>query len=896
MKAILLALLSRLRFVFGRDRLGDETSEELKLHHELLTARYIDNGMSRDDARDAATRQLGNVTRVREDIHDMNSVRWLDVLVQDVRYAIRMAARTPAYAAVVIATMALGIGANTAILSVVYGVLLQPLPYVKPELIYSVEIIVPERRDQIPSIPTAIQTYQEWQRAQTTFSGISALRPWEASLTDDGEPERLGGARVSANFFSLLGVAIAHGRGFAPEEEQLGRERVVVISDGLWRRRYGSDPTVIGRTIVLNGEGHRVVGVASPTLLVPTGNELHPLVPFAPRVDIWKPIAPTADELKNESWDHGVLVRLPDGATQEQGRQQLETILNEWLRTEAPEVRTEASIRLVPVREIFAGNVRLRLLLVLAASALLLLTACASVANVVLARVASRANEFATRIALGAGRARIVSQSLTETIVLALAGGSIGAIIAAYGVDVLAASGPEDLRLLEHAHLQTPLLLFALLVSLLTGAVCGIVPAWRAYRRDPGVALQETARTSVGARRAERSRQILVGVQVALATVLLASAGLLLHSFVKLMRADRGYDVQRVLAVDLSLFGQRYSSPTARGTFYAELLDRVRSLPGIVQAGGISHLPAASAKGASPVIFHATDTDFQGLVLTRPVAMVRSVTEGYFVASGTALRAGRFLRDDEPGLVAVISESLASRMWPGEPSASIVGRQLRQGNVSAPLISVVGVVADEHPGGLDREPPPAIYRPYAQWASGPMTLVIKTEQEPATLARAVRAEIRRIDPNLPISAMRTMREIVSSAVAQRRFQMALTSLFALVALFLGAVGLYGVLSYAVARRTREIGLRMALGALRTTVMRAVFTSGMRPVFIGLAVGMAGTIATARALRHVLYQVSPTDPLSLGTVVLVMLLTSGIACYLPARRAAALEPIIALRHD
>ena len=706
MKAILLALQSRLRFVFGRGRLGDETSEELKLHHELLTARYIDAGMSQDDARNAATRQLGNVTQVREDTYDMNSLRWLDVLVQDVRYAFRMAARTRGYAAVVIATMALGIGANTAILSVVSGVLLQPLPYVQPEQIYSVEIIVPERRDQIASIPTAIQTFQEWQRA----------------------------------------------------------------------------------------------------------------------------------------------------------------------------------------------NVRLRLLLVLAASVLLLLTACASIANVVLARVASRASEFATRIALGAGRARIVCQSLTETIVLALVGGSIGAIIAAYGVDVLAAYGPEDLRLLEHAHLQTPLLLFALLVSLLTGAVCGIVPAWRAFRRDPGVALQEAARTSVGGRRAERSRQILVGVEVALATVLLASAGLLLHSFVKLMRADRGYDVQRVLAVDLSLFGQHYSSPTARAAFYAELLDHVRSLPGIVQAGGISHLPAASAKGASSVIFHATDTDFQRLVLARPVAMVRSVTDGYFVASGTALRAGRFLRDDEPRLVAVISESLASRMWPGEPSASIVGRQLRQGNVSAPLISVVGVVADEHPGGLDREPPPAIYRPYAQWASGPMTLVIKTEQEPATLARAVRAEVRRMDPNLPISAMRTMREIISSAVAQRRFQMALTSLFALVALLLGAVGLYGVVNYAVACRTREIGLRMALGALRTTVMRAVFASGMRPVFIGLAVGVAGTIATARALRHVLYEVSPTDPLSLCTVVLMMLLSSGFACYLPARRAAALEPIVALRHD
>lgn len=896
MKATFLAIVSWLRLSVSRGRLVDETSNELQLHHELLTDRYIRDGMSPEDARAAATRQLGNVTRVREDIHDMNSVRWLDVLVQDVRYAFRMASRNRGYAAVVIATMALGIGANTAILSVVYAVLLQPLPYVKPEQIYSVEIVVPERRDQMATVPVAVQTYQEWQRGQTAFSGISALRPWEASVTGDGEPERLGGARVSANFFSLLGVVVAEGRGFSPEEEQPGNELVVVISDGLWRRRYGSDPTVIGRTIIVNGEGHRVIGIAPPGLLVPTGNELHSLVVFASRVDIWKPIAPTAAELKGESWDHGVLVRLPDGTTQEQGRRQLDAILNDWLRAQMPEVRTEASVTLTPVREIFAGKVRLRLLLVLAASGLLLLTACASIANVVLTRVASRANEFATRIALGAGRARIICQTLTETLSLSLAGGVVGAFLAAYGVDVLAAYGPEDLRLLEYAHLNTPLLVFAFSVSVLTGAVCGIVPAWRAHRRDPGAALQESTRASVGGRRAERSRDILVGVEVALATVLLASAGLLLHSFVKLMQADRGYDVQRVLAVDLSLFGQRYSSASARGAFYSELLDHVRSLPGVERAGGISHLPATAGRGARPTIFHSTDTDFQSLVLARPVALVRSVTDGYFVASGTPLRAGRFLTGDEPQLVAVISESLANRMWPGESSTAIVGRQLRQGDVSGVLVTVVGVVAEEHPGDLGHEPPLAIYRPYAQWASGPMTLVIKAAQEPAALARAVHSEIHRMDPNLPISAMRTMREIVSAAVAPRRFQMALTSLFAVVALLLGAVGIYGVVSYAVACRTREIGLRMALGALKSNVMRGVLANGMRPVLIGLAIGMTSTVAISGAFSHVLYGVSPTDPLALGSVVFILLLTSGLACYIPARRAAALEPMIALRHE
>jgi predicted permease len=896
MGAKLLALFSRLRFALGRDRLADETAEELKLHHEFLTARYVESGMSPDEARDAASRQLGNVTRVREDLRDMNSLQWLDVLAQDLRYAFRLLVRNPAYAAVIVVTMALGIGANTAILSVVYAVLLEPLPYAQPEQIYSVAIVLPERRDQVPSIPVRVQTFLEWRAARTAFSAMSAMRPWDASITRDGEPERVGGARVSANFFALLGVEISVGRGFSVDEEQPGREDVVVISDGLWRRRYGSDPSIVGRSVLINGRTHSIVGIAPATLLVPTAGELHTLIAFAPKIDVWKPIAPTVTELKNESWDHGVIVRLAEGASVEQGRQQLQTMLNDWIRSVLPDIKSEAVIQMVPVREIFAGKARARLLLVLAASALLLLTACASIANVVLARVASRANEFATRIALGAGRVRILSQTLTETTLLALLGGLVGAGLAAYGVKALVLFGPADLRLLEQAHLNVPLLLSALAVSLLTGITCGVAPAWRAYRKDAGVALQDATRTTIG-RQAERSRQVLVGVEVALATVLLASAGLLLHSFVRLMDTDRGYEVQRVLAVDLSLFGERYSEAAARISFYGELVTRVRGLPGVAAAGAVSNLPAESVANAPrPAIFHATDSDANSVVLMRPVAMIRSVTAEYFRASGAMLRAGRLLSDQETVPVAVINESLAGRLWPSEMHPSLVGRQLRQGNVKGPLITVVGVVGNEHPGALDAPPSPALYRPHAQWASGPMTLVVRTAGDPATIASAVRDEVHRLDPDLPIAAMRTMVDIVSAAVAPRRFQMVLTSLFAVVALLLGIVGIYGVVSYAVARRIREIGLRMALGARRENVMRAVFANGMRPVLIGLTIGVISAMAIAGALRHLLFGISPADPLALGSVVLVLLLTSGLACYLPARRAAALEPMVALRHE
>jgi putative ABC transport system permease protein len=892
----LLALASRLRFLAARRRLCDEASQEMQSHLELLTARYVASGMAPDEGRLAARRRIGNVALVREDIYQMNSVRWVEALVHDVRHACRVFARNPSFAAVVILTLALGIGANVAILTVVYSVLLKPLPYEHPGQIYSVEVVVPERRDQIPSLPATIQAYIQWRNAHTVFSGVSALTPWEATITGDGESERLGGARVSANFFAFLGVPI-QGSGLSVEQEQRGNDRVVVISDALWRSRFGSDATLIGRKIVLNGESHLVVGIAPSSLLVPTGTQLHALVAFAPRIDIWKPIAPAAEELNNESWDHGVLVRLPNGANLAQGRQQLETVLNDMIRAQVPAANTQVVVQLVPAREIYAAKVRLRLLLLLAASALLLLTACASLANLLLARVISRTNEFATRIALGAGRARIVSQTLTETSLLAMVGGVIATVFARYGARVLASHGPDDVRLLVDTRVGLLLLLFASTVSLLTGLVCGIVPAWQAYRRDTRAELQGGLRTVGSGVRARGARQVLVGVEVALATVLLVSAGLLLRSFVKVMTADRGYDIEHIVAMEVSPSGERYEAPAGRTAFYNELVERVRGLPGVVSAGAISNLPALSASdGASRTIFYTSDTNFDSLVLARPVAVVRSVTEGYFAASGTSLRAGRFLTGDEPVPTAVISQSLASRLWPREPPTAVVGRHLRQGDVTGPLIAVAGVVADAQPGGFDREALPAIYRPYRQWPSGRMTLIVKTAQNPSALAGALRSELKKLDRNMPISALRTMRDIVSSSVAQRRFQTVLTSLFALLSLLLGMVGVYGVVSYAVASRTRDIGIRIALGALRVDVMRWMFASGMRPVLAGLAAGLIGAVTVATAVRGVLFEVTPTDPISLGTVALLLLFASAIACYLPARRAAALDPIIALRHE
>jgi predicted permease len=450
---------------------------------------------------------------------------------------------------------------------------------------------------------------------------------------------------------------------------------------------------------------------------------------------------------------------------------------------------------------------------------------------------------------------------------------------------------------LSAPSLHLAALWLALSVSVGTGVVCGVLPALQVWRKKAGGALQEDARAALGGRGAARLREALVAVEVTLGATLLASAGLLLHSFVNVMGADRGYAVERILSVDLGLFDARYAPGPRRVAFFRELTQQIQALPGVQAAGAIGGLPAnAGASVASQTIFYATDHNPPAVALQRPVALIRSVTSGYFAASGTTLRAGRFFGEREPGPAAIFSETLARRLWPGESMAAIIGHVIRHGDFQGPPVSVIGIVSDTQSGALDRDLPLEVYRLQTQRAGGSMSLVIRTAQEPSGLAAAVRAEIRKMDPNLPIPGIRTMREIISQTVAERRFQMSLTALFALAALCLGAIGIYGVVSYAVACRTREIGLRMALGARRGNLMRWVFAIGFRPVLAGMAAGLCGAILVGRALRGLLYGIAPTDPIALGVVVVVLLATAMLACYLPARRAAGLDPMIALRHD
>src|SRR5262245_43622135 len=716
-------LFHRRRAGLRRRNIDREMDRELQFHLEMETAENVRRGMSEEEARRAARLSFGGVERTKEAYRDIARFRRLEELWKDARYGARMLLRTPGFTAAAALTLALGVGANTAVFSVVYATLLKPLPYPEAERIYAVEIDVPERS---LSFAGRIQDYLEWRKADTAFSAVAALQTGGWNLTGNGEPERVGGARVSVNFFEFLGVPPALGRGFAPEEETPGADKVVVISDALWRRRYGADPNLVGRTIELNGQNHLVVGIAAPSLLVPTGTQLHSTLGFAPRIDIWKPIAPTPAELEGEDFNTGLLLRLKANESAEHGRQQLEAFYRDYIRKVAPELKVSIVPRLIPIREVYSGKFRLRLLLVFAASAILLLTACVTLANLLLARFAGRTGEFAIRTALGAGRIRLLAQAMTEVTTLALAGGFIGIAVAYSTAGLLAAYDPAAEKLLGGSPLNLPVLLFAMTVALLTGSVCGAIPAWRASRVDATHALKAGG-GSVSGRRAARFQFALVSVQIGLGTALLTSAGLLLHSFVRLSRVDRGYEVERTLAINIGLPGRGHEQ---RIEFFRRLTENIRGLPGVEAVGAVSDLPALGVSG-SQTIFYETDTDFQSVVMQRPGAGQRSATPGYFAASLTALKAGRFFTEQDQTPVAVISESLARRLWPNDPLSSVVGRAVREGDVTGSLTVIVGVVEDIRSGSVERELPPQLYRPHHQRDSGGMNVVVRTSGAPA---------------------------------------------------------------------------------------------------------------------------------------------------------------------
>ena len=812
---------------------------------------------------------------------------------QDLRLAARSLRRNPGFALVAVVTLALGIGANTAIFGVLNGVLLRPLPYATPDRLVKVW----NHWEGSPEGNLSPPEFFDYRERLGSFSHLGAYTTGPANLTGGDAPERLNAGFLSAGVFPTLGIAPLHGRVFVAEEDVPGVEPPVVLGHGLWVRRFGGDPSIVGRTITLGGNARTVVGVMPPEFRLPEelrGEET---------TDLFLPLGIDRTTVPNRGshFLRGV-ARLRPGVSVEQAAAELAAVARQ-LVAEFPddysaEMRFGAGAE--PLAEHVLGDVRPLLLILLGAVGLVLLIASVNVASLMLIRADARQREMAVRTALGAGRGRIVRQLLVESGLLAMLGGAGGVLLAVWATEALVRLNPPGLPRPDAIGVDARVLGFALGVSLLTALIFGLVPALHASRAELGSTLRESARTATAGAARQRLRTLLVAGEVALAVVLLVGAGLLVRSFVALRQVDPGFRTEGVLTLRMSLPSSRYPAERVP-EFYREFLQRVSALPGVTAAGAVSNLPLASGLG---------DLNFEiegrpvGADESSPRADWQTVTPGYFLAMGMQLLRGRGVlpSDDEraPGAV-VINESLARQYWADEDP---IGKRFELGAGAGPgWVTIVGVVRDLRHESLTEPPRPEMYIPHAQfrgWDSGApvraMTLAIGNGANPVALAPAIREELRRMDPELPVADVRSMEEVRSESVALPRFVMLLLTLFSAVALVLAAIGVFGMMAYSVAQRTREIGIRIALGASAGEVARMVVRRGMAISLAGVALGLVGAVATSRLLSGMLFGVDATDPATFASIPLLLLATALLASYLPARRATRGDPVEALRRD
>src|SRR5215468_6081682 len=794
----------------------------------------------------------------------------MQTLWQDLRFGARMLVKKPGFTLIAVITLALGIGANTAIFSVVNAVLLQPLPYAKAEEL--VEIYTTPGGEDIWPFPPA--SYLNLKSRNTVFTGIAALdnKGLPANLTGWGEPERLQGYKVSANFFTLLGISMRQGRTFLPEEDRPGANRVVVISHELWQRRFGADPQLIGRALNLNGDSYTVIGVAPANFR------------FYTKTDLWTPLAFTAADENERNASYLELVgRRKSGVSFERAGTEVETITRDFFNNPKSDVRSLIGHPQV----MLTREVRQLLLLLVAAVGFVLLIACANIANLLLARGSVRRRELAIRAALGAGRLRVARQLLVESAMLALVGGALGLLLASWGVEFLAGGLPEYLAnanpRVAMLRVDATALGFTFALSMLTSFLFGLIPALRLSKVDLNEALKEGARTA-GAR--SRLRQALVIVEVALAMVVLVGGGLTIKSFWRLAHVDLGYEPEGVLNAQIDPSGARYKEFEQVTSFYQGLLGRISAIPGTRYAGFINSVNSSTTFSIDEHPPLAPEKE--------PIAQQNQVSADYFKAVGIPLRAGRFFNErDVKGAqpVAIIDESLARREFPGE---NPVGKHITFWKTSREIIGVVGAAKY---WSLSGEPAPHVYLSYLQDNWWSMSLRVSAQSgDPMNLAAPIRAELAAIDKNQPIHSFKPLEEQVSELIAPQRFTTALMAGFAALAALLAAIGIYGVMSYTVAERTREIGVRITLGAQTGNVMRMVLRRGMVLAVAGAMIGLAVSFGLARMISGLLFGVQPTDPPTLVAITLLLLAVALVSCLIPAQRATKVDPLDALRHE
>lgn len=825
----------------------------------------------------------------------------MSTLLLDLRQIMRRLRRAPGFALGVVFTLALGLGANTAVFSVVHAVLWSRLPYPDADELAVLWETDPEKGETTRGVQTregsdvlpprgaddriSPLNYFDWRDQARSFRDLGAFRYWGYTFTGGDEPADLTTVRVTSNLFQVLGVAALHGRTFAAEEGIAGNERVAVVSYGFWQRRFGADPELVGRIVQLDGEPYQVVGI------MPPGFEF----PLDPEVELWTPLTFKEHELRvRRERILNVVGRLERGASVQGAQSEMNAIARR-LADAYPESNAGWGIRVVPAREQIAGKVRPALLLLLAAVGLVLLITCANLASVLLARAHARRGEVALRVALGAPAARILRQLLTEAVLLSLAGGAVGLLVALWSIDVLSSMEPVDVPRLHQVELNLPVFLFAAGASFVSGLAFGAIPALQALRLPPAETLNEGSGRSSPGRRGLQLQRILIASQVAVALVLLVGGGLLLRSFIELQKEDPGFNPDRLLGAQVYLPQSRYPEDHHQAAFFERLVTDLEALPGVVSAGAVSSLPL----GPTGINFDLPFT-IEGRppppAWAGPQADIRIATDGYFATMGIPLIRGRTFSTadtDRSRRVMVINQTMSRRFWGGEDP---VGDFL-----TTPLAGpgerheIIGVVGDVKHYGLGSETRPEMYVSHRQASFGGMVVVARTEGDPLALTPALKRVVWTIDPDQPVSHLRSMEQFLGSTLATRRLTTTLVAAFAALAVLLSAVGLYGLMAYFVAQRARELGIRMALGADRANLMRLVVTHAMTVTAVGIVVGLAVAAGAARLLSSLLFEVKSSDPATFVLVPAGITLVALLATYLPARRAAAADPLHALKH-
>ncbi|HEX6820441.1 MAG TPA: ABC transporter permease [Candidatus Sulfotelmatobacter sp.] len=883
----------RLRSLFLHNTVEEEMNNELRFHFEQQVEKLVRSGMSKEEARRQAWFKFGGEEKVREECREARGVRSLEMLLQDLHYGARMLVKHPSFTMVAVLTLALGMGATTAIFSVVDAVLLQPLPFRDPSRL----VVVWENSlaQNHPHNVAAPANFLDWENQNTVFEGMTAMADTSANLTGSGNPQQIVIGNVTPGFMSVVGVNPILGSGFSPDNWKEGNDNVVLLDHGFWKERFGGDPGIVGRTIELNGKPVIVVGVAPKdfTFFIKDGTLT------GSRPQMWSPWAVPkdwGDRKQGVGRYLTVLGRMKPGVTLAQAQDQMSTIASR-LQQEYPLTNAHWGATVVSIREQLSGDRRPALLTLFCAVAFVLLIACANVSSLLLARATKREKEIAIRAAIGASRWRIARQLLTESILLAASGGALGLLLAFWGTRALLTSGPKDLLDLQYVTLNVRVLAFTAAVTMLSTIVFGLLPSFLSARPQIAGSLKDEARSTPTAQGTLLRSMLVVG-QMSLALVLLVGSGLLIRSFVRLTAVNPGFDPRNLLTFQVGLPKGKYAKDEAQMAFFRDLLQRAGRLPG-VRSVSMENFPPLTGMGSATGV-HIIGEPKRGPA-DLPVSGVRVVGPDYFRTMDIPLLAGRSFDEresTEASHVVVVNQAFVGQYMRGEnPIGKKISIYMHGDKFDDDHPSeIVGVCGAVHQMGLDSEAKPTVYWPIPELTYSRMTFLVRTSNDPTALVPAIRRELQEIDPELPMASVATMEQLLGDSLARSRFTMSLLGVFAGVALALTAVGIYGVISYTVAQRRHEIGIRMALGAQRAAVLGLVLRQGLHLMIAGVSVGIVSALALTRLMSNLLYGVGAADPATFAAVVFTLLAVAFLSSYVPARHATRVSPIIALRNQ